>query len=212
MNITRLKYFLLLAALGVILFGSLVAPAQAGSANFYLSSGNRKINTGTTFTIPVRVYPNGASIDTARVILNFSPTVLQATQFKFASGLDTAAPANFIDNHKGLISWGGFDMQDRIEAPTVFGLVTFKAIAEGRGQITLASSSKIISGGEDVSNPSAYNQVQVTVAPAPNSLAVSAATNAQTGDLPPEYRYQLPTTSFICTSIPASAIPRLAPI
>jgi hypothetical protein len=204
MNMTKNKIIPIIA--GLILLWPSIPAVHAGSSGFVLASANRTVNTGTVFGIPIKVFPNGASIDTARVVLNFDPSVVAATQFKFSSNLDTEAPASFIDNQKGIISWGGFDMEHRIESPAVFGLATFKAVGPGNGRIALAQSSKLISGGEDVADANSYNAVEITVVP---TAPVPSQKISQAVEQPPEYQYRLIPNSRLCQPIPALCHTRL---
>lgn len=166
----------------------------SGTANFYIPPVKSPITTNQNLTVPVKIYPNGTSIDTARVVLEYNSKVLKATKFQLASGLNVQAPSSYIDNDKGLISWGAFDMEYRVNTPVTFGIVTFSPITTGQSQIKLASASRLLSSGEDVSNPSQYNQLQVTVAAANQPTTAKKAAS----DLPPEYNYKLPVSQGKC--------------
>lgn len=178
-------------------FGTL---SPAFSAEFFLPNDRSAVKVGDTFSVPVTLSPSGSQIDTARVVLNYDPTKLKATGFRLVSALDNSAPASFIDHSGGVISWGGFDMVDRISSTTMFGIASFQALASGSSTVSLSPTSHIISGGQEVGvnnndslavNISSSEEKYVADDEA-NPIAISA----------PEYDYKIIRSSFLCGYIP----------
>lgn len=178
-----------------------VAQTTFAGSDFYIVSAGKSVPVGQTISVTAKIVPNGDSVDTARLILNFDPAKLTASRVSFHSHLDTPAPASFIDNDKGVISWGGFDMYDRIVSPENFATVAFKAKSAGDTVITVDNKSKLISAGKDVAQTSSYNSISVAITPA---VLVQAKPEPEqvSKPLPPEYNYVILKPSGVCKAWP----------
>lgn len=193
-----MKSNIFMLVIGVLASWSVVSPVF--SAEFSLPDTRSSVSVGDTFFIPVTLSPAGSLIDTARVVLSYDPTKLRAISFKLASVLDNSAPASFIDHPNGVISWGGFDVFERVSNTTMFGIASFKALSSGSAVVSLASGSHIISEGEEVGIPS-DDRVEVIVSSTPNQPIVSKPDDSL-ALATPEYNYKIVHSSFLCRELP----------
>lgn len=199
----RTNFFLQLG-LSSLAIGLLIslAPATFAASDFYIVSNGKSVPVGETISVIAKISPNGDSVDTARLILNFDPTKLTASNLSFNSHLDTQAPASFIDNDNGVISWGGFDMYERVVSPENFATVTFKAKSPGSTVISLDGKSKLISAGRDVAKTDSYNSIAVAITP-PVVIQQAKALPEQVNEpLPPEYNYVILKPTGLCKAWP----------
>lgn len=191
-NNVLILMFSLVTSLGLL--------SPAFSAEFSLPESRTSVNVGDTFSVPVTLSPAGSQIDTARVVMSYDPARLRATGFQLVSALNNSAPASFIDHLNGVISWGGFDMVERIGSTTMFGVASFKAVSAGEANVSLAPSSHIISGGQEVGIP---NNDRLTVVVNPTTSNTTANKQDNTTELStPEYNYKIVRSSFLCEELP----------
>lgn len=194
-----IKSFLAFLCLGVVLIQ--VQPVWAGSAVFTISATARPVEVGDTFVVNININPSGSAVDTARAILSFSSDTISAVNVSLGGALDSPSPGNSINNSAGTISWGGFTVDRQLTSSGLFARATFKANAVGDAIISVNSSSRIISDGNEVGNPSGYNQIRVSIIPATNAgnklLQLSSLTHPNQ-----EVWYQSTTAQFTWNTIP----------
>lgn len=194
-----IKSLLSIICLAIVLVQA--QPALAGSAVFTVSATAQPVEVGDTFVVNVNLNPAGSSVDTARSILSFSSDIISAVNVSLGGALDSPSPGNSINNSSGTISWGGFTVDRQLTSSGLFARATFKANAVGEAVISVNSSSRIISDGNEVGNPSGYNQVKVSIIPATNDgnelLQLSSTTHPNQ-----EVWYQSTTAQFTWNTIP----------
>lgn len=182
----------------------LIVPAATQAAIFTLPTNSPEVQVGSVIDLPVVLNPDGDSIDTARAVLSYDPTVLQATGFHLVSPLNMAAPASFIDKHAGIVSWGGFHITERITTPATFGLARFKSIAAGNTTIKLLPSSHIISGGHEVGVVSlATTSLRILPTSTGAQMADNSNQTSVNSSPKPEYDYKILRGTAFCNFAPA---------
>ncbi|MEK7619986.1 MAG: cohesin domain-containing protein [Patescibacteria group bacterium] len=143
-----------------------VSPSMAlaaGSATLTLSPTNTSVDTGDNFSLSVMVTPNGESLDTARVELDWDASKLEVLSFDLGSLFPYLSPSNEIDNTNGDLSYGAFKFGTPVTSSGTLATVTFHALASGSTTISVLSSSKLISDGEEKINTSALGSSAITV-------------------------------------------------
>ncbi len=135
----------------------------AGQAAFSFSPTTKSVTAGESFTVTVFVSPNGEELDTARAVVNFSAAYLEATNFSLGSLFPNQSPGNSINNTAGVISQGGYTVEDAITQSGNFGTITFKARYNGTATISVGSNSRLISVGEEKIDTASSGTATVTV-------------------------------------------------
>lgn len=135
----------------------------AGSATLTLSPTNTSVETGDSFSLSVVVTPNGESLDTARVELDWDASKLEVLSFDLGSLFPNLSPSNEIDNTNGDLSYGAFKFGTSVTSSGTLATVTFHAIAAGSTTISVLSSSKLISDGEEMINTSSLGSSSITI-------------------------------------------------
>lgn len=135
----------------------------AGSATFTLSPTNTSVETGDTFSLSVLVTPNGESLDTARIELDWDASKLEVLSVDLGSLFPYLSPSNEIDNTNGDLSYGAFKFGTAVTSSGTFGTVTFRALASGSTSISVLSSSKLIANGEEKLKTSALGSSRITI-------------------------------------------------
>ncbi len=143
-----------------------VSPSMAlaaGSATLTLSPSNTTVDTGDDFTLSLIVTPNGESLDTARVELDWDASKLEVLSFDLGSLFPYLSPSNEIDNTEGDLSYGAYKSGTAITSSGTLGTVTFRALASGSTTISVLSSSMLISDGEEKIDTSALDSSTITI-------------------------------------------------
>ena len=153
---------LLLGAPLLFLFLALNVSA-AGNASFALSTTKSSVKAGDTFQVNVFINPNGEAIDVARLIASFSASNIEAVSFQLGKLLSSASPGNSIDNVSGMISQGGYTVEEPVTDSGLFGIITFRAFAPGAAVIAVEPESKLINSGEERMNPESLAKLTITV-------------------------------------------------
>lgn len=153
---------LLIGLVTILLFLPITVSA-AGRSTMTLSPTQMSVRAGETFDITITINPNGASLDTARAILTFSPTLLKMEEVVLTGAFDRVAPGNGVDNTKGVLSFGGFTLEGPVKQSTNFARVTFSARQEGNGTIEILPSSKLIQNGEEQIDSKILGKVNVDI-------------------------------------------------
>ncbi|MCR4313761.1 MAG: cohesin domain-containing protein, partial [Candidatus Uhrbacteria bacterium] len=139
------------------------AALAAGSATLTLSPTNTTVETGDNFSLSVMVTPNGESLDTTRVELDWDASKLEVLSFDLGSLFPYLSPSNEIDNTNGDLSYGAFKFGTPITSSGTLATVTFRALAASSTTISVLSSSKLISDGEEMINASALGSSSITI-------------------------------------------------
>ncbi len=135
----------------------------AGASTMTLSPTQVSVKAGETFDLTINVNPNGASLDTARAILTFSPTLLKVEEAVLTGTFDRVAPGNGVDNTKGVLSFGGFRLDEPVMQSTAFARVTFQARQEGKAVIEVSKTSRLIQNGEEKIDTKLTGKVSVNI-------------------------------------------------
>lgn len=149
-------------AMSIAGVGSSTALA-AGSATLTLSPTNTSVETGDNFSLSVMVTPNGESLDTTRVELDWDASKLEVLSFDLGSLFPYLSPSNEIDNTNGDLSYGAFKFGTPVTSSGTLATVTFHALASGSTTISVLSSSKLISDGAEMINTSALGSSAITI-------------------------------------------------
>ena len=137
----------------------------AGNASLSFKTLTNSVRVNETFDVSVRANPSGEQVNTVRAVFTFDPTILQATWASLTGPLSRSAPGNYLDNSKGIVSWGGFSTKGPITVDGDFAKVTFKALKEGSTELKISQDSRLIADGMEKSNGSqAVTSVTVTAA------------------------------------------------
>ncbi|MFH0987983.1 MAG: hypothetical protein V1763_01260 [Parcubacteria group bacterium] len=142
----------------------------AGQALLLLEPTDQTVSVGDYFTIDVAVDPHGATVDTVRANISFSADKLQAVSFSLSDAFPTTAPGNFIDNEKGALSEGGAILGGSIKDKSVFGTITFQAVARGSASVAAVKGSRLIRSGKESINQY-LGKAMVSIGPAPANVA-----------------------------------------
>lgn len=137
-----------------LLLGSLAFSASAQTIS--IDPGNIEANQGDSFTIDIKVDPEGTEISGAQYVLYFDSKILNATLQTQGSFLGGNIIADEIDNHSGTVEYGEYKTGGSgVTNPGVLVSVIFEVIGTS-GTSYLKLSDVILSdlGG---------NETQVTI-------------------------------------------------
>ena len=160
---TFLTKIISLSLAAFLIFIGTPAVQASGAATMILTPQSQSVEVGDTFEVTIDINANTESIDTVRAYVAFSADVLQATDVSLGSLFPRVSPGSSVNNTSGEISMGGFTLDDPVDGSGVFATMTFEAIAEGVADISVLSSSKMISAGEEKINPSGIGSASVDV-------------------------------------------------
>ena len=135
----------------------------AGSATLTLSPTNTSVVTGDTFSLSVLVNPNGESLDTTRLELDYEASKLEVLSIDLGSLFPNLSPDNEIDNTNGDLSYGAYKFGTPVTSSGTFATVTFHALSSGTTNISVLSSSKLISDGTEKMNTSTLGSSAITI-------------------------------------------------
>ncbi len=144
----KIAAFIVGVVMFITSFGVSTALAS-GAATFSLSPTNTAVDTGESFSLTVMVDPNGESLDTARLEIEFDETLLEVLSFDLGTLFPYQSPSNEIDNTSGALSQGAFKYGDPVESSGTFGTVTFRALSSGAATIVISGDSRLISDGDE---------------------------------------------------------------
>ena len=164
-----INHILLFVALVCLLVG--ISPVTAaGAATLRLIPVGHTVEVGQSFSVGTTIIPGGSSIDTVRAELSYTPGIITATTASLAGPLTSASPGNSL-SPAGHISWGGFTVGSPVSTTTAFTRFNFTANQVGTATISLLPGTRLINEGDEVGDPSGYNQVTVTVVPSSKTPA-----------------------------------------
>src|SRR3989339_187078 len=175
-----------LAALliGLVTFvGSSSVVHAAGAGTITLSPTSLSVQTGETVTLSVLVNPNGESIDTVRVELDYDPLLLEGVKFELGSQFSSLSPGYEIDNGTGLMNFGAFKYGDRVTTSGTMANVTFRALSSGTALIDVTDNSKLINNGEEKVNVAGLGSASLSLSGTAVAPTSGGTTPAPTGTL-----------------------------
>ena len=139
-----------------IFFGSLLflsfpfaayAQAAAGGATLSISPASGTFNVGKTFTATI-VVDATQGFNSANATISFDPTLLSATAVSKAnSAFSLWAVEPSSDNTKGTVSFEGGNTTPLTGKKTLLS-ITFKALKEGKADLTFTSGSVLAADGK----------------------------------------------------------------
>ncbi len=138
----------------VLLIGSLAFSVSAQTIS--IDPGNIEANQGESFTIDIKVDPEGTEISGAQYVLHFDSKILNATLQTQGSFLGGNTLSVEIDNLNGMVDYGEYKTGGSgVTNPGVLASITFEVIGtSGTSYLKLSDAILSDSGG---------NETQVTI-------------------------------------------------
>lgn len=123
------------------------AHSVSAAANIW-PAGPKEVNVGQTFNVTISV--SGAKdVDTIRANGNYSMDMLELKGSRPAGVFQNVSPGTFIDQAKGIFSFGAFTLSSKANGNTSLAVLTFRAKKAGAAFVQLGTSSHILSAGEE---------------------------------------------------------------
>ncbi len=179
---------------GFLLLAQAAPAAASGNAIFSLSPNVTSIGLGQTFDVAVYLKQNGEAIDTARIVLSYPSSVVEAIRWTPTKLFENESPYAYLDNIAGSVSQGRFNLLAVSTQDGKIGTFTFRAKASGIATIELTNVSHLIQKGEEKIDPTSFTSIRMTVgsgtvsvpapAPLPAPTNVDATFKLLTGRLP----------------------------
>ncbi len=135
----------------------------AGAATLSLSPTNTTVRTGDSFVLSVTLTPNGESIDTARVELDWDAAKLEVLAVEKGSLFPNESPANTKDNVGGGLSYGFFKFGTPVSTTGTMASVTLRALSAGSTNVVVLGSSKLIADGSEKMNGASLGSATITI-------------------------------------------------
>ncbi len=148
-----------------LVLATLVIPVSAFAASLTLAPTSVAPAAGKTFVVTITADSAGAKAYTMRANVSFNPALVQFVSFSFAPKWIVLSQAGYDseDNANGvLVKTAGYP--GGITAPTVFGTVTFRAIATGSSVLRVTTDSLALDGAGKNLISGAQGTTEVTVA------------------------------------------------
>jgi hypothetical protein len=142
---------LLIISLAILTLTSVNTAHAGGKASFSLSPKLGTYNVGGIYRLDVFIYPNGETVDTVRVKINFPADALKVENVSKNSAFSYTTGGNAIDNEKGLVSFGSGIPGGTLKS-TRFLSIDFHIKKEGKKQIVLNADSIMAGDGQNLSN------------------------------------------------------------
>ncbi|HVZ24340.1 MAG TPA: cohesin domain-containing protein [Vicinamibacterales bacterium] len=168
-------------ALTTLALLALSSPALASAATLSLSPGTGSYAAGKQFTVKLTMDPGSDSVNAADGTVSFDPKVLSVVSVSkdaSAFSLWTADPT--FSNSDGTISFSGGSPKP-ISAPGTVLSITFKALSEGTGAVSVSKASVLAADGKgtdvyaDGGTPGSYTVTAAAPDPAPDATDAAAA-------------------------------------
>lgn len=140
------KLFLSIVLLLSTLFSFAFAEQKAV---LYFSGAGKDYSVGQYININVIADPKGQSLDTVRIVVNFSKDTLQVQSVALGSIFSVADPDNFYSNADGAISYtaGALGGTNKLSN---FATISFMVKKAGELSISFDGQSVVLSGGENI--------------------------------------------------------------
>jgi len=145
-------------------------PAQAaGNAIFRFTSVKTDYYVGENVYVDVMVEPNGESINTVRLISDFTNgDVLTVSDFNLGTAWPFQSPGEELNNTTQHINVGGFILVQSVSTNSKFGTLIFKANKIGTSTINISTGSHLISPDQiERLNIAASQNITINVLGAP---------------------------------------------
>jgi len=167
---------LLIIALVLLPLGQ--SAIASGGAVFALVPVGQPVEVGKSFTVNLNINPATHAVDTARASISFSAELLTANSFGLSGKLTSTSPGGGINNSAGTISGGGFTVSNPIVGSGgSFARITFTPKAVGEATVRVMGDSKLIDNGEEVGNPSGFNQIKIKIIPSTINFQLTCPTH-----------------------------------
>ncbi|MBI5654185.1 hypothetical protein HZC53_00810 [Candidatus Uhrbacteria bacterium] len=121
------------------------AQTVLAAANIW-PSGPKEVNVGQTFNVTISV-SGAVDVDTIRANGNYSMDLLELKGSRPAGVFQNVSPGTFIDQVKGIFSFGAFTLSSKANGNTSLAVLTFRAKKAGAAFVQLGTSSHILSAG-----------------------------------------------------------------
>jgi hypothetical protein len=159
------KFAVLILGLLITMTSFGLQPVHAsGSATLWLSPHSTSVSTGDSFSVDVLFTPNGESIDTARINLDFDASVLEVISYERGDLFPYALPSNWGDNSTGELSVGAYKFGDQIDYSGTLFTLNFHAFRSGTVEIHVSDDSMLINDGDEKLDSSSLGLSTITVA------------------------------------------------
>jgi hypothetical protein len=122
-------------------------PTVFAAANVF-PTGPKKVTVGQTFNV-VFSTSGAKDVDTMRLNGSFTSDLFDYKAAKPAGVFQNVSPGTYIDQAKGIFSFGAFTLSSRANGNSSLAVLTFKAKKVGTGYVQLTTNSKMLSAGEE---------------------------------------------------------------
>lgn len=208
---------LILTLLLVGLFLPFIPAQAAGNAIFRLTSAKTDYYVGENVYVDVMVETNGESINTVRLISDFTGgDVLLVNDFNLGTAWPFQSPGEELNNATQHINVGGFILVDSVSTNSKFGTLIFKANKIGTSTINISTGSHLISPDQierlDLAGCQNITINVLGAPPQPNSAPVFNAVGNKNIDLGQSVSFHVRASDpdgnnvTLTTDIPADAI------
>lgn len=140
-------------------------PSVSAAANVF-PTGPAKVKLGQTFNV-VFSTSGAKDVDTIRLNGSFTSDILEYKASKPAGVFQNVSPGTYIDQAKGIFSFGAFSLSSRANGNTSLAVLTFRAKAVGKGYVQLTTNSKMLAAGEEQIGSVGRLNIEVTEAEKP---------------------------------------------
>lgn len=155
--------YTVISALLWINWGSI--PAALAAANVF-PTGPTKVKLGQTFNVTFST--SGAKeVDTIRLNGSFTSDILEYKASRPAGVFQNVSPGTYIDQAKGIFSFGAFSLSSRANGNSALAVLTFRASKVGKGYVQLTTNSKMLAAGEEQIGSVGRLNIEVTEAEKP---------------------------------------------
>lgn len=135
----------LIVAIGMMTFA--IGQTAFAAANAW-PSGPKQVTVGQTFQVVILV--NGAKdVDTIRMNGSYSQDFLDWKSAQPTGVFQYVSPGTYVDKAKGVFSFGAFTLNTKANGNSRLAVLTFRAKKVGSAYVQLASSSRVLSAGEE---------------------------------------------------------------
>lgn len=111
-------------------------------------SGPSKVSVGQTFQVVIQV-SGAVDVDTVRMNGSFTSDLLEWKTSSPSGVFQNVSPGTYVDQAKGIFSFGAFTLSSKANGATRFAVLTFKAKKAGNAYVQLTNGSKVLSAGEE---------------------------------------------------------------
>lgn len=139
------RFFSLFVALFIAVFAC--GQNVYAAANVW-PSGPSKVSVGQTFQVVIQV-SGAVDVDTVRMNGSFTADLLEWKTSSPGGVFQNVSPGTYVDQAKGIFSFGAFTLSSKANGATRFAVLTFKAKKAGSAYVQLTSNSKVLSAGEE---------------------------------------------------------------